>query len=83
MTRVASEPGAPARVAFAIGRPVGGSVVRNRLRRRLRAVCRDHATQFAPGHSYLVGATPRAAAASYEELDVTLQSLLEATASRP
>jgi ribonuclease P protein component len=83
MTRVATEPGAPARVAFAIGRPVGSAVVRNKLRRRLRAACREHATEFVTGHSYLVGATPKAASASYDDLDTMLQALLESTASRP
>jgi ribonuclease P protein component len=83
MTRVATEQGGPPRVAFAIGRPVGGAVTRNRLRRRLRALCRTHADAFAPGHSYLVGATPRAATVTYRELDETMQALLEATASRP
>lgn len=32
----------PARVAFAIGRAHGSAVDRNRLRRRLRAVLREH-----------------------------------------
>lgn len=54
---------APIRVGFTVSRKVGGSVVRNRARRRLReaarAVLGSHA---APGHDYvLIGraATPR------------------------
>ncbi len=54
---------APVRVGFTVSRKVGGSVVRNRARRRLRAaadaVLLNHA---APGHDYvLIGraATPR------------------------
>src|SRR4051794_7109137 len=39
------------RVAFAVGRRVGGAVARNRLRRRLRAVCAG--LSLAPG-DYLV-----------------------------
>ena len=31
----------PPRVAFAVGRAAGGAVVRNRIRRRLRAALRD------------------------------------------
>jgi ribonuclease P protein component len=51
------------RVGFTVSRKVGGSVVRNRVRRRLRAaageVLINHA---APGHDYVLigrGATPR------------------------
>ncbi len=56
------DPAAPVRVGFTVSRKVGGSVVRNRARRRLRAaagaVLGNHA---APGHDYvLIGraATP-------------------------
>ena len=66
----APEPG-PARphVAYAIGRSVGGAVVRNRVRRRLRALIADRARRPAlrPG-LYLVGATPAAAAESSTDL---------------
>jgi ribonuclease P protein component len=81
MTRVASERGGPPRVAFAIGRPVGTAVTRNRLRRRLRALCREHASEFAPGHAYLIGARPGAGTATYRELADSLRALLVATAS--
>ncbi len=46
------------RVAFAIGRAVGPAVVRNRLRRQLRARARD--LDLAPG-AYLVHLSPAAA----------------------
>jgi ribonuclease P protein component len=81
MTRVASTAGDPPRVAFAIGRPVGSAVARNRLRRRLRALCRDHRREFAPGHSYLIGARADAGGATYQELDDALRELLARTAS--
>ena len=42
-------------MAFSIGRTVGSAPVRNRIRRRLRAVARARADQLAPGW-YLVGA---------------------------
>jgi ribonuclease P protein component len=81
MTRVSSAAGDPPRVAFAIGRSVGNAVARNRLRRRLRALCADHADRLAPGHSYLVGATPEARDASYADLDAAFCSLLDVTGS--
>ena len=42
-------------MAFSIGRTVGSAPVRNRIRRRLRAIARARADQLAPGW-YLVGA---------------------------
>jgi ribonuclease P protein component len=83
MTRVGSSPGDPPRVAFAIGRSVGNAVVRNRLRRRLRAVARAHANEFSAGHTYLIGASPVATGATYQELDAAFGALLVQTASSP
>jgi ribonuclease P protein component len=80
MTRVATTAGDPPRVAFAIGRPVGNAVVRNRVRRRLRAVCAANAGDLAPGHCYLVGATSAAADATYGELDDAFRALVAVTA---
>jgi len=69
-------------VAFAIGRAIGPSVVRNRVRRRLRAAL--SATALPPGF-YLVGARPDVAARSFDELmhDVTalVASAQQASAS--
>ncbi|HVM52363.1 MAG TPA: ribonuclease P protein component [Acidimicrobiales bacterium] len=64
----------PPRVAYALGRPVGSAVTRNRLRRRLRAVVAD--TPLAPG-TYLVSAGPGAAGLAGEDLR---RALLEAVA---
>ena len=54
------------RVAYAIGRRVGTAVVRNRLRRRLRAATAT-VQGLAPG-AYLVAAGPDAAGQTYDEL---------------
>jgi ribonuclease P protein component len=54
-----------ARVAYAVGRAVGGAVERNRLRRRLRAIVRD--AELAPG-AYLVAVAPPAARLTFAEL---------------
>jgi ribonuclease P protein component len=72
ITRLAPEAGGsvvPA-VAFAIGRPVGSAVDRNRLRRRLRSVLADVAP--APG-TYLVSAGPAASTLSHQELRALIQ----------
>lgn len=65
--------GAPPRVAFAIGRRVGPAVVRNRLRRRLRAVLVD--LEVPPG-DYLVGCDPDAATLSFPELKALVSKVL-------
>jgi ribonuclease P protein component len=70
--------GEPPRVAYAIGSRVGGAVVRNRVRRRLREATRAHAEVLEPGHAYLVSATPTAARASYADLATSLHGVLRA-----
>ena len=67
----------PPAVAFAIGRKVGGAVVRNRLRRRLRAELGllAGAGSLRPG-SYLVGLRPEAAALDGTELRSHLRRAL-------
>jgi len=74
---------APPRVAFAVGRAVGDAVTRNRVRRRLRAVIRDHASGLEPGSAYLVRATSSAVALeSYTALSSTLGAILTQLSSR-
>jgi ribonuclease P protein component len=64
---LADPPGAslPPRVAYAVGRRVGGAVARNRVRRRLRSLAREAAL---PGGAWLVGAGAAAAPASRADL---------------
>lgn len=65
----------PPRVAYSLGRRIGGAVVRNRLRRRLRAVvseCRP------PPGRYLVSAQPAAASLSTPELKALVSQALQA-----
>jgi ribonuclease P protein component len=68
----------PPRVAYAVGRGVGGAVVRNRVRRRLRAATRAHIDVLEPGHAYLVGTSPGGAGKSYAELSASLHDVLHA-----
>ena len=71
---------APPRVAYSVGKRVGSSVARNRLRRRLRAAVASHRPQLEPGYAYLLGASPAAATASYEQLHAAVGELLAASA---
>jgi ribonuclease P protein component len=61
------DPGAP-HVAYAVSRRVGGAVVRNRVRRRLRAAVRAHAGALDPGASYLFGAGREALTMPFDAL---------------
>jgi ribonuclease P protein component len=68
----------PPRVAYAVGRRVGNAVVRNRVRRRLRAAVVEHRELLRPGWGYLVAAAPNAADATYCELNAALADTLRA-----
>lgn len=70
----------PPRVAFAVGRSVGGAVTRNRVRRHLRAAAREHARILEPGTAYLVRATPEVALNPYADVSDTLRAILLALA---
>lgn len=65
----------PVRVAFGIGRRLGGAVVRNRVRRRLRQIMRDMSRdgRLSPG-AYLVVAWPEVVETPYRELEQLLQA---------
>ena len=67
------------RIAYAVGRRAGGAVVRNRIRRRLRAIVREVALtgQLRPG-DYLIGAGAPAATLPYQELRTTVIDALRA-----
>lgn len=69
------DPSTPPRVAYAIGRRVGGAVVRNRLRRRLRALVA--AAALAPG-DYLIGVGPAGADLTSSQLSSHLSSAVGA-----
>jgi ribonuclease P protein component len=57
------------RTGFVTSKRVGGAVVRNRIRRRLREIVRHHPEVLAPGYWLVVIARPAAARASYSALE--------------
>jgi ribonuclease P protein component len=63
-------------VAFAVPRATGNAVVRNRLRRRLRAAIRELEPELVPGGSYLVGAGRPAVTMTPTELRDELAAVL-------
>lgn len=64
-----------AHVGYAIGRNVGGAVLRNRIRRQLRSLLEAKSDQM-PAGWYLVGVQPRVGAMSWTDLGVTVDQLL-------
>jgi ribonuclease P protein component len=74
--------GPVAQVAFAVGKPVGSAVARNRLRRRLRALTRARLAGLPPQAQLVVGADARAAALDLAQLARALDRALAAALRR-
>ncbi|HEX2771204.1 MAG TPA: ribonuclease P protein component [Micromonosporaceae bacterium] len=68
----------PARAGFVVSRAVGGAVVRNAVRRRLRHLVRDRLGDLPPGSLLVVRALPGAADRSYARLGADLDAALAA-----
>lgn len=67
----------PPRVAFAVGRSTGSAVVRNRIRRRLRAALRAlQASDALPAGTYLLGGSPRLATMPWSTLVADLAAAI-------
>jgi len=77
VTWAPGDPAEPPRVAYAIGKRVGGATARNRVRRRLRAIVRDVQPGLGPG-AWLIGAAPEVAKLSYGELQAAVSEAIGA-----
>jgi ribonuclease P protein component len=68
-------------IGFIVSRSVGGAVVRNRVRRRLRHLARGYLDSLPGGSLLVLRAHPRAATASQAdlaaELDLVITALLD------
>ena len=56
------------RFGFIVSKQVGGAVVRNTVRRRLKAVCAEALPGVGGGHDIVIRALPAAASADYSQL---------------
>ena len=66
------------RVGFTISKKIGNAVVRNRIRRRLRAaVSTLDPAQMRPGYDYVVIARTGAADCAYQDLKAELEQALQ------
>jgi ribonuclease P protein component len=66
------------RAGFVVSKAVGGAVVRNLVRRRLRHLVRDRLAELPPGSTLVVRALPGAADASYVRLGADLDAAVAA-----
>lgn len=64
------------RYGISTGRRIGGAVVRNRIRRRLRHLLAGRHGEVAPGWDVLIIARPPAATAAYDDLSTSLGRLV-------
>ncbi len=65
------------RIGLTVGKKLGGAVVRNRIRRRLREVYRTHEMQFTAGWDIVVVARSRCINASFPALTQAYLSLAQ------
>lgn len=72
----AEQPSAPARAGFVVSKAVGNAVVRNKVRRRLRALVRERLGALPDGSTLVVRALPAAAEASYTRLTTDLEAAI-------
>jgi ribonuclease P protein component len=68
-------------VAYAINKKLGNAVTRNRLRRRLRSILSDRASEL-PAGAYLIRADPGAPSLAFNELRVAMSQALERAVGR-
>ena len=54
------------RIGFSVGKHVGGAVIRNRVKRRLRMIVRE--LDWRPGFDLVIVTRPEARTATYREL---------------
>jgi len=66
-----------ARFGFIISKQVGTAVVRNTVRRRLKAVCAEALTRVPEGTDVVIRALPASATASYAELSADVNRCLD------
>ncbi len=82
LTYVAPNGGGVVRFGFIVGKTVGGAVVRNRVRRRLKAAAHQLLPQVPAGHDVVVRAFPACAQAPWSTLLEELTHAVHRAGSR-
>lgn len=76
------ESGQPALVGFVVSKAVGNAVVRNKVKRRLRALLAQRVTALSPGSLLVVRALPASADAGFITLADDVERALERLTDR-
>ncbi|HWQ02990.1 MAG TPA: ribonuclease P protein component [Candidatus Nitrosotenuis sp.] len=77
-----AENGAPSRFGTSVKRALGGAVVRNRIRRRIREILRLHRQEFLTGWDMVIHPRATVARAKFASLATELTALI-AQGTRP
>ncbi|MBO8127866.1 MAG: ribonuclease P protein component [Peptococcaceae bacterium] len=64
------------RFGFSVSKKIGNAVVRNRVRRILKEICRLNEDQFEAGYDYVIVARPAVTKSNYHSLGQSLLSLV-------
>ncbi|NNN19550.1 MAG: ribonuclease P protein component [Acidimicrobiaceae bacterium] len=68
-------------VAYSVGKKVGKAVIRNKVKRRLRSLVREHSNQM-PNGDYLVMVSPKVVDRRFTELRDEMRAILPLGAGR-
>jgi ribonuclease P protein component len=79
--RLATDPAAPARFGVVVSKAVGNAVVRNRVRRRLKALSRSLVDAGHRGEDVVIRVLPGSAQESWDSLSADMHAVLEPTAA--
>ena len=71
----------PARFGFIVSKQIGGAVVRNTVRRRLKAICAEALPNVRDGADVVIRALPGAAAADFDQLRTQVAGCLSRKAA--
>jgi ribonuclease P protein component len=71
----------PAKAGFVVSKAVGGAVVRNKVKRRLRHLVAERIDKLPPGSVLVVRALPQAALTGYQMMALDLDKALEGALS--
>ena len=72
-----SDPEGGARLGLTVPRALGGAVIRNRIKRRLREAFRQHRSEFGPGWDVVLNPRRAALTAPFSEIERALRKVIE------
>jgi ribonuclease P protein component len=72
-----------ARLGITVSRKIGGAVVRNTVKRRVREIFRRHPEHLLPGHDIVVIAKPGAGELSFADIATELAAAVAPRTSQP